>query len=180
MSKLNASEIQALCWQVGVNANSDVAVAIALAESGGNTTDHNQIPPDDSYGLWQINMFPGAHTKKELGISKNEDLFDPITNAKAMAKISNGGKNWTAWTTYTSGKYKFYMNGAASGAQGGGTNAEALNPFGPLADKVADSHFWARIGEYILGFVLILIGLILIIGAGKARQITSIANKVAG
>jgi hypothetical protein len=37
-------------------ADAVVAVAIALAESGGNPAAHNPVPPDDSWGLWQINM----------------------------------------------------------------------------------------------------------------------------
>jgi hypothetical protein len=82
------------------------AVAIALAESGGDRNAHNTKGADNSYGLWQINM--KAHTTAELGISKNEDLFDPATNAKAMAQISGGGKNWGPWTTYQGLKFWAY------------------------------------------------------------------------
>lgn len=77
-----------------------MAVAIAEAESGGNPNVHNTKGLDDSYGLWQINLHPGAHTTGELGISSPSALFDPVTNAKAMVKISHSGANWGPWTTY--------------------------------------------------------------------------------
>lgn len=77
-----------------------MAVAIAEAESGGNPNDHNTKGLDDSYGLWQINLHPGAHTTGELGISSPSALFDPVTNAKAMVKISKSGSSWGPWTTY--------------------------------------------------------------------------------
>lgn len=175
MAKMAAAEIQALAASAGI-ADTAVAAAIAMAESGGNTQAHNPVPPDNSYGLWQINMLGplGPQRRKMLGITSNEQLYDPAINAKAMAKISNGGKNWLPWTTYTSGKYKLYMGGLAPGT--GTTTPVVDSPFSSLADKLADSHFWARIGMYILGFVLILIGFVLIVGMGKAKQIGGIAK----
>jgi hypothetical protein len=75
-----------------------MAVAIAEAESGGNPNSHNGKGADDSYGVWQINM--KAHTTGELGISSASALYDPVTNARAMVKISNSGANWGPWSTY--------------------------------------------------------------------------------
>lgn len=176
MAKMAPAQIQALAAQVGI-ADSAVAAAIAMAESGGNTEAHNSVPPDNSYGLWQINMLGplGPQRRKAFGLTNNEQLYDPLTNAKAMAKISNGGKNWVPWTTYTSGKYKLYMNGLAPGDTPT-TTPVVDSPFSSLADKISDSHFWARIGMYILGFVLILIGFVLIVGMSKAKQIGGIAK----
>jgi hypothetical protein len=77
-----------------------MAVAIAEAESGGNPKSYNGKGRDNSYGLWQINMHPGAHTLAELGLTSNDQLFDPVTNAKAMVKISHSGANWGPWSTY--------------------------------------------------------------------------------
>lgn len=77
-----------------------MAVAIAEAESGGNPKSYNGKGRDNSYGLWQINMHPGAHTLAELGLSSNEQLFDPVTNARAMVKISGSGAHWGPWSTY--------------------------------------------------------------------------------
>lgn len=103
-------------------ANPGLMSAIAMAESGGNPKAHNAIPPDNSYGLWQVNMLGamGPSRRAQYGISSNEQLFDPATNARAAAKIlSSQGPQ--AWTTYTSGAYKKYIpktdaNGKVIGA----------------------------------------------------------------
>lgn len=94
-----------------------IAIAVALAESGGNMMAHNRIPPDDSYGLWQINMIGdlGPTRRKEFGISKNNDLYDPTLNAKAAKKIKDA-HGWGQWSTYKSGKYVGYMGRARAAA----------------------------------------------------------------
>jgi len=95
-------QIAGYAYQAGLRnpAKLAMAVAIAEAESGGNPNDHNTKGLDDSYGLWQINLHPGAHTTSELGISSPSALFDPVTNAKAMVQISHSGSNWGPWSTY--------------------------------------------------------------------------------
>lgn len=95
------------------------AYAIALAESGGRARAHNPnaATGDNSYGLFQINMLGkmGPARLKQYGLSSNNDLFDPLTNAKVAYKMSHGGTNFQPWTTFTSGKYKNYLG--QSGAQ---------------------------------------------------------------
>lgn len=100
-----------LAQQAGFSADeASTAAAIAMAESGGNPKAHNSTPPDNSYGLWQINMLGdmGPSRRKWFGLKSNEELFDPVTNAKAAYKIYKAS-GWKAWTTYTSGKYKAYV-----------------------------------------------------------------------
>lgn len=113
MATLTYAQIRAYAAAAGA-ANPDVAAAVAMAESGGSTTAHNAVPPDNSYGLWQINMYGtmGPARRKQLGISSNAQLTDPATNARAMVVISSGGSNFSPWTTYTSGKYKKYLQGS--------------------------------------------------------------------
>lgn len=91
-------------------------VAIAIAESGGNPWCHNPNPPDDSYGLWQINMIGGLgpDRRKRFGITNNNELYDPLVNAKAAYELSGGGQNFKPWTTYTSGAYRKYLDQAAA------------------------------------------------------------------
>lgn len=106
-----------------------VAVAIALAESGGDTNSHNGVPPDNSYGLWQINMLGsmGPDRRRQFGLTSNEQLYDPATNARAMYSISNGGKNWKPWTTYTRGTYLPFMARGRSAANSSGTTTSDGN-----------------------------------------------------
>lgn len=86
-------------------------VAIAWAESGLDTTKHNTKPPDDSYSLWQINMYGplGPARRAQWHLAKNEDLFDPMVNAKAAFDLSSGGHNLLPWSTFTSGAYKQFV-----------------------------------------------------------------------
>jgi hypothetical protein len=75
-------------------------VGIAMRESHGNSVAHNPKPPDDSYGLWQINMLGsmGDSRLKTYGLKSREDLYDPATNARAAYQMSGGGKNHGPWT----------------------------------------------------------------------------------
>jgi hypothetical protein len=115
------------------------ATAIAWAESDLNPRAHNATPPDDSYGLWQINMLGslGPARRTKFGLQSNEELYSPATNARAMASISLGGTNWQPWTTYTRGTYRQYLPrvreaateiAAALGAVTGGTGGTGGPP----------------------------------------------------
>lgn len=67
------------------------ATAVALAESGGNTTD---ISPSLDYGLWQINLIHFNDGTINAG-----NWSDPTVNALEAVKLSDGGLNWAAWCT---------------------------------------------------------------------------------
>lgn len=92
-----------------------MAWSIGMAESGGrpNALNNNPRTGDLSYGLFQINMINnlGPARLKSLGLRSYDDLFDPLTNIRAMLKISGNGANWRPWSVYKSGSYrKFYDN----------------------------------------------------------------------
>lgn len=88
-----------------------IAAAVMMAESGGDERQVTDDSDDLSYGLWQINMKGNmGPTRRALyGLSKNEDLLDPATNARVMSAISNQGRNWNAWGAYTNGSYKKFL-----------------------------------------------------------------------
>lgn len=119
MANLSQAQIAMYAQSAGMS-NPQVMAAIAMAESGGNPRAHNAIPPDNSYGLWQINMLGsmGPARRKQYGISSNDQLYDPATNARAAAKILSG-QGPGAWSTYTSGAYKKYLNGSGGAVQAG-------------------------------------------------------------
>ena len=81
-----------------------MAWAIVQEESTSRIYAHNRnrSTGDNSYGLFQINMIDGigAARLEKYDLDKNEDLFTPLKNAEVAFKISDGGKNWGAWTTY--------------------------------------------------------------------------------
>lgn len=164
------------------------AVAIALAESSGNPNAHNKVPPDNSYGLWQINMLGslGPARRKQFGLSSNSELFNPNTNARAAYAIAGGGKNFRPWSTYTSGAYLRYMSrankaaGNPSSAPGGtadqaGFGLPDISGIFRFIDLIMDPKTWLRIGMILGGAVLIAIALIQLSGlSAKAKKVLDV------
>ena len=111
--KLSYTQLAALAYQAGFRgvglAN---IVAISEAESGGNTNagyigytqgTHNSI------GVAQINA--NAHPQYSA-----TELLNPLANFEAAYQISNGGVNFSPWTTYQTGAYSQYLNPANQAA----------------------------------------------------------------
>jgi hypothetical protein len=104
---MNASEIWSVAQAAGVSDSMlPTAVAVAMAESGGNPASHclNCVPGvrEDSRGLWQINVI--AHPEWS-----GANLYDPATNAQAMMAVSGGGVNWRPWSTFKNGAYRAFL-----------------------------------------------------------------------
>ncbi len=115
---LTRDQIRAVASEAGFSGTDlDIAVAVALAESGGDRMAHNSTPPDNSFGLWQINMLGamGPDRRKRFKLKSNGDLYDARTNAR-VAKAIHAEQGWArGWTTYSSGKYKKFMVEGESG-----------------------------------------------------------------
>lgn len=89
----SCSSLESLWVSAGGNPASEfIAAQIATAESGGNP---DAISPTDDYGLWQINASnaPGS------------EMLNPWANVKEAIALSDNGRNWSPWTTFTSGIY---------------------------------------------------------------------------
>ena len=103
--QLTVEQLVGLAKGAGFSDNEAVIMAaIALGESGGNSSRTNFVPPDKSYGLWQINMIGGLGPArlKEFGLSSESQLLDPVTNAKAAYAIRKS-QGLSAWTVYKAG-----------------------------------------------------------------------------
>ena len=91
-----------------------IVQAIAKGESAWDTTNSTRRSGlyaetgEDSVGLMQINW--GYHKDKgwlqKLGITKREDLLDPVLNMRAAKYLYDQAKNFNDWTVFTSGEYK--------------------------------------------------------------------------
>lgn len=106
---LSDKELISILRSVGFTGSSlEMAWAIVQKESNSRPYAHNDNAStgDNSYGIFQINMrgAMGPERLKRYGLESNEDLFDPFTNATIAYKMSNGGQNWSAWTTYKKAK----------------------------------------------------------------------------
>jgi hypothetical protein len=80
----------------------DTMTAIGYAESGLRSNATANTSKEYSVGPFQINL------KAHPYIPESE-ARDPTTAAKWAYQLSGGGKNYTPWTTYTSGKYRRYI-----------------------------------------------------------------------
>lgn len=99
---LNSDQLHNLLAAVGFEGESlRIAWAIAMRESNGRPRafNGNKSTGDHSYGVFQINMIGqlGADRRAKYGLSSNEDLFDPVTNAQIVFKMTAGGENWGSW-----------------------------------------------------------------------------------
>lgn len=116
---LTAEQVAQHAYDAGFRGNPlAVAVAVAHAESGFNTTavgDINLTEPDEkSVGLWQVNYRPSRDPKNPL---RDPNLnLDPAHCAVAAFAISRSGSMFTPWSTFTSGAYVKFMREASLAA----------------------------------------------------------------
>lgn len=137
MAVLTAKQIAGVAVNAGFTGTAlTTAVAVALAESGGNPNAHNgnANTGDDSYGLWQINMIGsmGPARRKQFDISENTQLYNPNTNASAAYAIyKQSGNSFTPWSVYKSGAYVKKLPAASKGIQENGGAATAIGTTDP-------------------------------------------------
>src|SRR5690348_13097365 len=83
------------------------AVAIALAESSGNTDARNSATAS---GLWQVQQ--SSHP--EFGQQWRDGTWkDPATNAKMAKQVyDQAGHSWRPWVVYQTGAYRIFVNRA--------------------------------------------------------------------
>lgn len=92
-----------------------IAIAIAMAESGGNPKAWgDRSLHKGSRGLWQIYVASWAKPGPPRFQNNPKALYNPLTNAKSMMAISSGGKHWGPWTTFRTGAYRRYLREAAA------------------------------------------------------------------
>lgn len=104
-TQLSDKELHAILRQAGFEGDGlKMAKAIVFYESTNRPMALNKA--SNCYGLFQINMTGsmGPDRRKKYGLKSNEDLFNPLISAQIAYQMSNGGKNWSAWSTENSAK----------------------------------------------------------------------------
>lgn len=86
-----------------------LAVAISRAEDGSGRTD--LVNQTGDRGLWQINRRYHPEVSDACALT-------PSCAAQAAFRISQGGVNWTSWTTFQNGSYRAHL-AEAEGATNG-------------------------------------------------------------
>jgi hypothetical protein len=97
---LSDAELISILKQAGFSGYAlKYAWAIAVKESTRRPMAYNKS--SDCYGLFQINMSGslGVNRVNKYNLDSEKDLFDPLINAKIAYQMSNGGNNWSAWST---------------------------------------------------------------------------------
>lgn len=203
---LNRYDVAKIALSVWPPESAVIAVAIAKRESGWNTNAHNGKPPDNSYGLWQINMIGqlGVNRRAQFHLTSNEQLFDPYANARAAFSISSGGSNWRPWSVYTNGSYRMaiaeateavkYIQanpGYVSGSIGNsGVDKISFpgipdipNPIEPITKFVGfvtDKRNWLRLGMFLDGLLLLALGAVLLAKRAATGSIAKEISKALG
>jgi Lysozyme like domain len=110
VARASASQIAQYAANAGFSGKDlAISVAVAMAESSGNTDAHGD--GGWSIGLWQI--YRKAHPQYSEAF-----LLDPQNNARAAKEVhASAGNRWTPWTTYKTGAYLLYMPTAEVAAQ---------------------------------------------------------------
>lgn len=148
MANLAPADIYRVALSAGFPADTAVKMtAIALKESAGDPLAHNAVAPDDSYGLWQINMIGslGPARLAAWGLTDPSDLFDPLTNARAAYSLwagddANLARNWYIDRGTDKLRYEQYLplaQQAAGLTGGGGSTAPPFPPGRPPIPPVA-------------------------------------------
>lgn len=100
--QLTDKELKQLLYTVGFRGQDlKEAWAIAKRESNGRPRAYNgnRSTGDSSYGIFQINMIGslGPERREKFDLKSNNDLYNPVINARIAHYMSDGGKNWSAW-----------------------------------------------------------------------------------
>lgn len=135
--KLSPTFIAAVAFVSGfTRAEVPTAVAIALAESGGdNAAVHHNSDGTTDTGLWQINSSNADIINK---YKKYGGITSPIANGE-MAYAVYQRQGWDAWHTYTSGAYRQFMTKGASGEKAAQPN--------PMKIALGDPSKWVINGQ---------------------------------
>lgn len=102
---LTAEQIRQLASNAGFSGwDLETAVAIALAESSGNSASVGDLTLGVSVGLWQVNLrWHPEYTHQEL--------LDPQTNAQAAYAIYHAaGNQFTPWSTFKNQAYLKHLD----------------------------------------------------------------------
>ena len=91
-----------------------MAWAVAKSESNGRPMAYNgnRKTGDSSYGIFQINMLGnlGDDRKEKFDLRSNILLFDPVINAEITYYMTQGGNNWSSWSSITNGSVSRWLS----------------------------------------------------------------------
>ncbi len=151
MSTLSPSQIYTLLLNGGFSAQqASLMTAIAQAESGRNVSAVGDVALQDAKWGPSVGLFQIRTLKAETGTGSDRDIQhlmnNPAAQVQAALRISNNGRSFSPWSTYTNGAYRQYVStplqagvavdpgiyagGGAYGAGGNGGGAYGAGAYG--------------------------------------------------
>jgi hypothetical protein len=112
---LTDSELIKLLKSVGFEGKAlKTAWAVAKTESNARPLAYNgnRNTGDSSYGIFQINMLGqlGIDRKEKFELRSNILLFDPVINAEITYYMTQGGKDWSSWSSVKTGAVEKWLD----------------------------------------------------------------------
>ena len=114
-TSLTDSQLVELLKAVGFKGKGlKTAWAVAKAESNGRpfAFNGNTKTGDSSFGIFQINMLGtlGPDRRDRFELDLNAELFSPVTNAEIVYRMTKGGIDWSAWSSYKKGAHYKWLD----------------------------------------------------------------------
>jgi len=136
-----------------------IAAAIGMAESGLRTNARGDVGLETSYWGPSVGLMQIRTVKAQTGKSTDRDisrLDDPLQNMVAAYDISGHGKDFSPWTTYTSGKYRQFLGQSSSAASSTSSTSTTTTPVDWLSSAVGLDALSTKLQH--LGLILLAVG----------------------
>lgn len=162
--------------------------AIALAESGGNPNAVSRPNSDPMHsldrGLLQINSYWHSEVPDSCA-------YDPVCAMQAAFRISQGGKNFSPWSTFTSQKYRQYTSVVQQAINFTPTAAGGEGVPAPGGEQAGSTPTWTQgivaeieqvggmIAAVILALALFAGGIVLLVGPQRITSTVTTVGKAA-
>jgi hypothetical protein len=160
---LTMAQVYAYARQAGFAPDTAIiATAIAMAESGDNPKARGDIGLETSYWGPSVGLEQIRTVKAQTGKGTDRDIArvgnDPLQNMIAAYDISNHGKDFTPWTTYTSGKYRSFLGQAKTAASGvGAASSGTVSATNAVFGLPSPAEIGSKVQE--IGLVLLAVAL---------------------
>lgn len=194
MPTLSAEQIAQYAYNAGFrnipgkSQDLTISVAVALAESGGQTTvTHKNSDKYGSvdYGVWEINGYWHAD------LLARGNWSDPAYNAKMAYIIKTTRGGWSQWSTFNSGSFFKHMPAAIKAAEAVQQGTGSVGSGGPITEpvtdmdsdssgieKITDPHTWLRLAMITTGGMLVIVALVMLGWNGAPESAKTLAKAV--
>ncbi len=164
-----------------------ISVAVALAESGGDTAvthKNSDSRHTTDLGEWQINNYWHRDLLAKYSWS------DPYANAQMAFIIKTKRGGWPQWSTFNNGTFFKYMPRAIRAAEAVQSGSVTPLPNAPVptgnvdADSsgiaaITNPHTWLRLAMIVTGGILVLVALVLLGWEGAPAPVKQVAKTAA-